>query len=204
MGPRKRNKPPGPGLLWQHLPNLLTAIRIGGSPLLIVLAWQHQALALTITIVALLLSEWLDGYLARAWSVESAWGARLDTVADAVFYTSLLIALALLQPVAVGREYIWIAVAIGSYLLSCLLSLIKFRRIPSYHTWAAKCGWLVLAVGIACLLTGQSPWPLRLAMLWVTLTNLEAIAITWLLAESRVNVSTVWHLGFGEKPTDHT
>ena len=94
----------------------------------------------------------------------------------------------------IWHEAIWIAAATGSYLFSWLASWIKFRRLPSYHTWTAKGVWFVVGTGILCLLAGWSAWPFRIAMICVVLTNLEAISITLILAKCKVNVPSVWHV----------
>ncbi|MCA9135295.1 MAG: CDP-alcohol phosphatidyltransferase family protein, partial [Planctomycetales bacterium] len=123
---------------WLTIPNAITSLRILGSPMLVVLATADQIYGLVALTVCLVFTEWLDGYLARRSHVTSAVGARLDTVADAIFYWSLLIALVVLRPAAIGNESIWIAAAISCYAISWLASLAKFRCLPSYHTWAAK------------------------------------------------------------------
>jgi CDP-diacylglycerol--glycerol-3-phosphate 3-phosphatidyltransferase len=178
---------------WRNLPNVLTAIRIVGSPGLIGLALNQQPLALTVLLVLLVFTEWADGFLARRLHASSALGARLDTIADAVFYSCLLASLVLLRPEIIGRESTWITLAIISYGLSWLASLIKFRRLPSYHTWAAKWVWLAVGSGVACLLFGWSPWPFRVAMLCVTMANIEAVLITRVLGEVQVDVPSFWH-----------
>jgi phosphatidylglycerophosphate synthase len=86
------------GRSWLTWPNVVTCIRIVGSPGLVVLAMFGQLAGLGALAVALVFTEWLDGFLARALHQESATGARLDTVADAVFYSSLLVAVAALNP----------------------------------------------------------------------------------------------------------
>ena len=177
----------------QKLPNLITAVRMLASPGLIVLAWAGQPWWLAVLLVFLVFTEWADGYLARRLHADSALGARLDTVADAVFYCSLLLAVVLLRPAVVGRELVWISAAIGSYWLSWLASWIKFRRLPSYHTWAAKGVWGLVGIGLVCSLAEISPWPLRVAMVCVALANLEAVCITWVLPECRVDVPSLWH-----------
>jgi phosphatidylglycerophosphate synthase len=144
--------------------------------------------------IFLVLTEWLDGFLARGWYGESVTGARLDTIADAVFYSSLLVAVVVLNPTLVRDEASWIAAATASYLCSWLASWIKFRCLPSYHTWAAKAVWFAVGAGILCLLLGWSAWPFRLAMCCVVLTNLEAIAITRVLSSCKVNVPSLWHV----------
>jgi cardiolipin synthase len=182
------------GNRWLTLPNLITTVRIVSSPGLVILAMMGRPMWLGIMTVALVFTEWLDGFLARRWHAESAIGARLDSVADAVFYASLLVALALLSPKLIGDEAGWIISAICSYAGSWLASWIKFRRLPSYHTWAAKGTWVVLGTGIVCLLVDWSAWPFRIAMICVVLANVEAILITLVLLKCEVDVPSLWHV----------
>jgi CDP-diacylglycerol--glycerol-3-phosphate 3-phosphatidyltransferase len=175
-------------------PNVITGLRIIGSPGLIILALAEQLWWLGILVIILVFTEWLDGFLARGWHGESITGARLDTVADAVFYSSLLVAIVILNATLVRNEASWIAAATGSYLCSWLASWIKFRRLPSYHTWAAKAVWFVVGAGIVCLLAGWSAWPFRIAMICVVLANLEAVAISLVLSSCQVNVPSLWHV----------
>jgi CDP-diacylglycerol--glycerol-3-phosphate 3-phosphatidyltransferase len=174
-------------------PNLITRVRLAASPGLIVLALLGQPHLLVAWAVALVFTEWLDGFLARGWRSETEMGARLDTVADAFFYSSLVVGVFVLRPQLIGREFIWIASAIVSYACSCFASWLKFRRLPSYHTWAAKGAWVIVGIGAVCLLMEWSVWPLKISMVWVVLTNVEAVAITLVLPASRVDVPSVWH-----------
>ena len=66
---------------WFTLPNAITAVRIIGSPVLIVLGLLQLPWWLAILTGILVFTEWLDGFLARQLHVESAMGARLDTIA---------------------------------------------------------------------------------------------------------------------------
>lgn len=175
------------------MPNVLTTLRILGSPILPVLALVDRPVWLGAWVILLALTEWADGFLARGLNEQSATGARLDTVADIVFYASLLAAFVLWQPRLLQGETIWIGLAVVSYLGSWLASGIKFRTMPSYHTWSAKGAWLVIGIGTASLLAGWSPWPFRVAMLSVVAANLEAIAITAVLSRSLVDVPSLWH-----------
>jgi CDP-diacylglycerol--glycerol-3-phosphate 3-phosphatidyltransferase len=160
----------------------------------VILAMNGQPFWVGVLVMMLVMTEWLDGFLARSLQAESVLGARLDTVADVTFCFSLLVAITLFYPTLIRHEATWIAVAAGSYLLSWLASWIKFRRLPSYHTWAAKGVWLVMSAGILCLLMEWTPWPFRIAMTCVVLANLEAILITVVLNQCQVNVASIWHV----------
>ena len=90
-------------------------------------------------------------------------------------------------------EAVLLSTAGASYAASCLASLLKFRRLPSYHTWAGKGVWVPVGIGIICLVAEFTPWIFRIAMACVTAANLEAICITLVLREGRVDVPTLWH-----------
>ncbi|WP_298260042.1 CDP-diacylglycerol--glycerol-3-phosphate 3-phosphatidyltransferase [uncultured Litoreibacter sp.] len=69
-----------------NIPNILTLLRLLAAPGVAVMFLYFQrpwadwfALVLFVTAA---LTDWLDGYLARAWKQESKFGAMLDPIAD--------------------------------------------------------------------------------------------------------------------------
>ncbi len=99
----------------RHVPNALSIFRIflGFVFLLLPPAWRVPA------IVAALLSEFFDGYLARRWNAVTRLGQILDPVADKIFVLFTVIAL-----ISEGRLALYqfaliamrdIVVAIGSF-----------------------------------------------------------------------------------------
>lgn len=174
------------------IPNVICMVRLAGSFVLFALAVIGYRYWFVGLFVVLTLSDWIDGRIARWLHQRSDFGARLDSFADAALYTALLVGTALLRWDAFRAEYLWLAVAVGSYFLTTLTGLIKYHRVPSYHTWAAKKSQaLVLLAGIAIVL-GWGVWPLRLAALAVTLTNIEATLMTCVLPTWRADVSSLW------------
>ena len=87
-----------------NIPNLLTWLRIVLIPLMVGiyylpdqwLAYDDRNVAATAVFVFAAVTDWLDGYLARALNQMSAFGAFLDPVAD-----KLMVAAAL---IVIGRE----------------------------------------------------------------------------------------------------
>jgi len=69
-----------------NLPNILTVIRLLAAPgVAIMFLYFHRPwadwLALSLFVSAAV-TDWFDGYLARAWKQESKFGAMLDPIAD--------------------------------------------------------------------------------------------------------------------------
>ncbi|HET7776099.1 MAG TPA: CDP-diacylglycerol--glycerol-3-phosphate 3-phosphatidyltransferase [Azospira sp.] len=102
-----------------NIPIFLTWLRIVLIPLLIGIyyvpeSWaslQERNLIATLVFVVAGLTDWLDGYLARALNQTSAFGAFLDPVADKLMVATALIMLvqldrtnAVIAAVIIGRE----------------------------------------------------------------------------------------------------
>lgn len=174
------------------IPNVICMLRLAGSAALPAVALGGLRYWFVGLFVALTLSDWIDGRIARWLRQRSDFGARLDSFADAALYTALLVGVAILSWETMRAEYLWLAVAVGSYFLTTLTGLIKYHRVPSYHTWAAKKSQgLVLLAGVAIVL-GWAVWPLRIAALAVTLTNIEATLMTLVLPRWRADVPSLW------------
>ncbi len=89
------------GRIMLSLPNLLTYGRILAVPLVVACLYWHtdtrmRWLALGI-FAAAAITDYFDGYLARIWGEQSAWGRMLDPIAD-----KLLVAACLLMLGAIG------------------------------------------------------------------------------------------------------
>lgn len=175
------------------VPNAICGLRIVA---LAPLAWTaHQGLRTPFLglLVAVLVSDWLDGKLAKWLDQETVFGARLDSAADALMYGVLALSFWWLEGEAVRRLVPWLLAVAVTWGLSAAVALVRFRRMPSYHSWGAKGSWLAAGVAaVSWLLTGDPavvPWALAL----VILTNLEAVAIGLALPAWRHNVATVVH-----------
>jgi CDP-diacylglycerol--glycerol-3-phosphate 3-phosphatidyltransferase len=176
------------------VPNLLSAIRLLGSFALMALAIMGWGKAFLWLFVALALTDWLDGKLAILLRQKTALGARLDSWADAALYGALLFGALWLHSATLAAELGWILSAVVSYVVSTMAGLWKYGRWPSYHTRAAKTSWFLIAVAVVCLFQGWAVWPLRVAAVAVTLTNLEAMLITSLCADWRADVESAFHI----------
>jgi CDP-diacylglycerol--glycerol-3-phosphate 3-phosphatidyltransferase len=85
-----------------------TLLRIVLTPVIMALLMADADRGLTAALFAIAAAtDWIDGYLARRWEVTTKLGSFLDTTADKLLVTGVLIAL-----VAVERASPWVSVII--------------------------------------------------------------------------------------------
>jgi cardiolipin synthase len=183
----------GPTDRWLTIPNALCAVRLLGAFVLPPLAIANRPVAFVVTYFVLTSTDWIDGKLARWLKQESKIGPKLDTVADVTMYAGLLFGLVWLFGGTLADEALLLGAGVVTYAGSCLASLLKFRRLPSYHTRAAKISWFIVLVAVVALFMNWSIWPFRIATVAVTLTNLEAILMTLVLKRRQEDVASLWH-----------
>jgi phosphatidylglycerophosphate synthase len=171
------------------VPNVISIVRLSAAPAVIALAARGMDEAFLALAVLLLLTDWVDGKIARAWNQTTTFGARLDSISDAIIYACIAVGVWLLDPERFWNERYWLAALVASYLASLMACYVKFRCFPSYHLRLAKISWFLMIVGVVALILDLSPWPLRLAMATVIAGNLESIAVTVALRRWRTNIA---------------
>ena len=175
------------------IPNILCVIRLIGSFVLVPIAWQGHNEVFLWCFIFLAFTDWLDGKLAILLNQRSVLGARLDSWADAALYAALLFGLVTMYGDRLQPELVWIGAALVTYLISTAAGFWKYRRWPSYHTRAAKISWFLTAVAVIAIFSDMSLWPLRIAAVAVTLTNIEALLITLVSPAWRADVTSIYH-----------
>lgn len=157
------------------LPNLISFSRI---PLALLFLQDNPAWRLFAIILALL-SDGLDGYLARRQSMTSKFGALLDPFADKFFV--IFIAIILINE---GRLHLWQAVALACRDISVLLFgiyLVLNKRLVKYQFRAIWCGKVTTIFQffvLMCLtLHIAIPSPLYIMFILLGLLSLVELAI---------------------------
>jgi CDP-diacylglycerol--glycerol-3-phosphate 3-phosphatidyltransferase len=132
--------------VYENIPNILSSFRLFAAPFLLFIAWQGWPNLFLAILAISLLSDAIDGFIARRLNVTSKAGARLDSWGDFVTYLTVPLCAWWLWPEILQREAFFVLTGIIFFLLPALTGFIKFKMLPSYHTWAAK----ILAV-LMCL-----------------------------------------------------
>ena len=176
-----------------NVPNALSLLRLSLVPVLLTLAWNGWGKIFFSLLVFSLLTDALDGWLARKLNQATEFGARLDSWADLLTSLSLPIAGWWLRPEVVREEAGFLLAGITFYLLAPICGWLKFRRLTSYHTWAAKSAAVALAIAVIVIFAGGPGWLLRIAMPLAVVACVEEIIMTTVLKQWQANVPTLWH-----------
>lgn len=175
------------------LPNWLSGLRIVLAPAALGAAVCDSKTGFTVLLTVALLTDVLDGYLARKLKAESELGRVLDSGADYVTMISGIAGIALLWPDIMRRELPWVIAALAAFFAVVLYGLVRLGRAPCYHTWAAKFFAVACALSLVPLLAGWAAWPFHAAITLQILGGVEEMAIVLLIPEHRGEVATVWH-----------
>lgn len=177
----------------KYIPNALTVGRIVVTPILLALLLTNtlwgQAVALGLFIIAAI-SDYLDGKLARSYSVKSRLGQFLDPFADKVLVLGTFIVLIFLLPEVVT----WWAVA---------LIALRDAAVTAFRTWAEARGrslrtlpaakaktaaqFTFLISVLVFLVAAKVPGPLGAVGRWVLLSEIPYVL---LLAVVGITVAT--------------
>lgn len=142
------------------LPNVLTYVRIAAVPALVACLFFLQGDAGRWSAFALFvfagLTDWLDGYLARAWEQQSTLGRMLDPIAD-----KLLVGAALMMLVhdnTINGWSIWAAIIIlvREILVSGLREFLAELNVKIHVTQLAKWKTTMQMIALAVLLAGPA------------------------------------------------
>jgi len=176
-----------------RLPNALSALRMLLAPASLVAALAGSRPWFAGLLAAALLTDAIDGYLARRLNAETDFGRKLDSAAD---YATMLIGIAgiaLLWPDIMRRELPWVFAALGAFFAVIVYGFVRLGRAPCYHTWASKAFAVACALSLIPLLAEWTAAPFHAAIALQVLAGIEEIAIAILIPHHRGEMPTIWH-----------
>lgn len=157
------------------------------------LAWNGDRATFLALFGLGLLSDVLDGMIARRLGVETDFGARLDQWGDFALWASLPLGAWWLWPHIIAREAPYAVLAVACMVLPTAIAYAKYRAVPGYHTWSVKLGAILMGIALPLLLIFDLAWPFRAAALFQLVCAVDELGITYLSAECLNDVPSVFH-----------
>ena len=120
-----------------NIPNYITVLRMAGTLCLLFICPQSSIFCVIYTLTGL--TDVLDGWIARKTGSASEFGAKLDSLADLIFYAVMLIKIFPILWAELPVE-IWYGVAAVLVLRfsAYLAAAVKYRRFAAVHTYMNK------------------------------------------------------------------
>jgi cardiolipin synthase (CMP-forming) len=177
-GPRARR-------LAMSLPNILTYGRIAAVPAVVaVLYFMTGDTARWIAFglfAAAGVTDWLDGYLARAWEQQSALGRMLDPIADKLLVGAVLMMLVYDRTISGPAIFAAIIILVREILVSGLREFLAELNVKVHVSWLAKWKTAVQIVALGVLLAGPAAEKLipGIMMTGIGLLWLAALLTLW-------------------------
>jgi CDP-diacylglycerol--glycerol-3-phosphate 3-phosphatidyltransferase/cardiolipin synthase len=162
------------------VPNLLTYGRILAIPAVVgLLFWPREDwvrwIALAIYVIAAI-TDYFDGYLARAWHQQSAIGRMLDPIADKLLVASCLLMLAADETIAGFSLWAAIIILCREILVSGLREFLAELKVSVPVSRVAKWKTVAQLVAVGFLIAGPAGEAVLPGTIWI------GIVLLWIAA----------------------
>ena len=175
------------------IPNLITSFRLLVFPLILYFVLTGNERLFAIFLILSLISDIIDGFIARRFHMETEIGAKLDSFADNLNYLLVFAGLIVFKLEELRPYLFSFIIFMGMLVLTVIVSLIKFRKFPSFHLYMTKIGGYVQGAFFICLFTLGFYAPFYyLVIAWGIIGAIEHIAIQMILPEMRSNVKGLY------------
>ncbi len=129
-----------------NIPNFLSLCRLLSAPFLFYLAYAGYEKVFFNWFVINLITDVLDGFIARRFNMQTDIGAKLDSFADFTMYLSGMYGLITLKwPVLQAYKHSFFLL-VFYYVFIDLFALVKFKEVSSLHLISSKVAGIIQAV----------------------------------------------------------
>jgi phosphatidylglycerophosphate synthase len=172
-----------------QIPNIISGLRILAAPALLVLIWLGQLNAFAWLLAAALISDVLDGAIARHFGYVSDIGSLLDSTADLLIFIVAAIGIWRFHPELVTDHPLSFLLVVTLWVCGSLIGVMRYGRMASFHTFLSRLTAYCVGAFVAVLfLWGLQPWLLWAAVSLCVISHLEEFILMALLPTWTPNV----------------
>lgn len=179
----------------KHIPNAISIYRIAMIPVIAYWIYSENRAMFFMFISINLVSDWLDGFIARRFQWQTKLGASLDSIGDLSTYLMAAIGFYQLEKSFIAEHAFSLSSLISIYCLPILSCLIRFQNIPSFHLYSSKIAAYSSGIFlISYAVWGPIYWIYNVFVFCVVFSELEVFLISLLLKEHRSNIGSIYFL----------
>ena len=180
-----------------NLPILLLLFRLVLAPIILALAYfigENAKITIVILMYMGLLSDILDGIIARKQNISSEKLRRMDSQTDMVFWLSIGFATWILYPKLILDNSIYIWTILGMEVTCYVISLLKFKKETCTHAFLSKLWGITLLIAFTSLIGfNHAGIPFALAILMGLISHIDRILITLILPKWTHDIPSAYH-----------
>ncbi len=177
------------------LPNWISLYRTLIAPVLLVLIFTKNEPLFSWLLLISFSTDVMDGYIARKFNMTSELGTLLDSIGDMITNSIAALAVVVFFTDFVMAYSIPIGLMVFFYCFEIVLSLWRYGRISSFHTYMCKTASVAQGVFVLTLFFfGYHPWVFWPTIVISITANVEEIIIVLLYKKWRTNIKGLYWL----------
>jgi CDP-diacylglycerol--glycerol-3-phosphate 3-phosphatidyltransferase len=175
------------------IPNILSLYRIVAFPVILVIAFKEYEHLFAILLLINLITDILDGFIARTFNMATKIGARLDSLADIGSYILAVTGMVLFKWVEVAPHKFMLYLFLCIYLLPEIYAFLKYKTYLSFHIYSCKIGGYLQGFFFFLLFFfGFFPVYYYFVLIWGCLSFIEETLIIYFLKEKKSDVKGLY------------
>ena len=185
-----------------NVPNMISLYRLLAFPVILYMALTNRESTYVVLLCISLVSDVLDGWIARRFMLETKFGAALDNLADICTYAMAILGIFVFKWTEI-EPHAWILyLFLGLFILSYIVAFARFGRIPGLHLYSAvSAGYIQSIFFFILFVFGFYAWMYYMALGWGVIAYIEKTLVLlrlddikggvkglyWLMKEQRAN-----------------
>jgi CDP-diacylglycerol--glycerol-3-phosphate 3-phosphatidyltransferase len=185
------------------IPNMLSLYRLCSVPYLLYLIYSDQARAFAWLFCTNLITDVLDGFLARRFNMGSEIGVMLDSWADFGSYFLAIVGMIHFHPEVHTEHGVLLGAYLFFYIAQLLYSKYKFGVwVAGWHAYSTKVSGYIQGIFFAVLFAhGYVHWLFLAAVISHIITESELMALCYICPQRIPNVKGLyWYLKSTKQP----
>ncbi|WP_338408990.1 CDP-alcohol phosphatidyltransferase family protein [uncultured Flavobacterium sp.] len=180
-----------------NIPTALILFRLLLAPIILALAYFIGESSKTLILILMylgLVSDILDGIIARKQNISSAKLRRMDSQTDMIFWLSIGFATWILYPQLIADNSIVICTILVMEVACYAISIIKFKKETCTHAFLSKLWGITLLIAFTSLIGyNHAGVPFTLAIIMGLISHVDRILITLILPKWTHDIPSAYH-----------
>jgi cardiolipin synthase (CMP-forming) len=178
-----------------NVPNVISLYRLLMCPVILVLALKDLQNWFIIFVCINLVSDILDGFIARHFKLVTRFGGGLDNLADLCTYFVIIYGIYRYKWPDFQPHQLSLFIFLSIFILSYLVAFTRFGKIPGLHLYSAVlAGYIQGAFSVVLFIWGFNLWFYYIAVGWGIVAYTEKIFVLFNLDDIKPGVKGLYWL----------